>query len=98
MTNLQEYTAGTDPTQQHDYLKLDGITAVDGAEAVTIRFLAVSNKTYTIQFRDSVDDGAWQRLVDVPTAANNRVVETTDEALSSGDARRIYRLVTPRSP
>src|SRR4030095_678384 len=66
MTNLQEYTAGTDPSVKQDYLKIDGIKLINGAEEIAIRFMAVSNKTYTIQYRDSVDSGAWQRLADVP--------------------------------
>src|SRR5881409_2763751 len=33
---------------------------------VDLAFTAVSNKTYLIQFRDSLTSGAWQTLIDVP--------------------------------
>jgi len=95
LTNGQEYTAGTDPTNALSYLKVEGLRLDAGGEAARLEFLAVSNKTYTVQYRDAVDTGEWSRLADVVAVATNRVVEVTD-GLGPTDGTRFYRLVTPR--
>jgi hypothetical protein len=55
----------------------------------------VSNRTYTIEYTDALEAGAWSRLADVPARPVNR-----EEALVDPDSspRRFYRLVTPRLP
>ena len=75
MKNWQEYVAGTDPTNAQSYLKVDQLT-VNGPASV--RFQAVSNKTYTVQFKDSVTAAAWQKLSDVVARPSNRVEVVTD--------------------
>jgi hypothetical protein len=97
LTNGQEYTAGTDPTNALSYLKMDSITPAEGGSAATLGFWAVSNKTYTVQYRDSLDSGDWSRLVDVVAVSSNRVLEISDPGAPTA-ARRFYRLVTPRTP
>jgi hypothetical protein len=97
LTNEQEYTAGTDPTNALSYLKVDSITLTGGDSAAALGFLAFSNKTYTVQYRDSLDSGEWSRLADVVAVSSNRVVEISDPGTATA-ARRFYRLVTPRAP
>ena len=45
-SNLQEYLAGTDPTDAHSYLRLDSIQ-IDQTQAV-IRFTAMAGRTYSL--------------------------------------------------
>jgi predicted amidohydrolase len=97
LTNEQEYTASTDPTNALSYLKVNSLTLAEGGTATTLGFLAVSNKTYTVQYRDSLDSGEWSRLADVAAVSSNRVVEISDLGAPTV-ARRFYRLVTPRAP
>jgi predicted amidohydrolase len=97
LTNGQEYTAGTDPTNALSYLKVDSITPAEGGSAAMLGFWAVSNKTYTVQYRDSLEIGDWSRLVDVVAVSSNRLVEISDPGPVTA-ARRSYRLVTPRTP
>jgi predicted amidohydrolase len=97
LTNGQEYTAGTDPTNALSYLKVDTITLAEGSSTTMLRFFAVSNKTYTVQYRNSLDDGGWNRLVDVVALSSNRLVEISDPGMVTA-AQRFYRLVTPRVP
>jgi hypothetical protein len=96
--NAAEYGAGTDPTNALSYLRMDTITLENGGGATALRFLAVSNKTYTIQYRESPDTGEWNRLADVVAVPTNRVVEMVDPVLEAGVSRRFYRLATPRLP
>jgi hypothetical protein len=92
LTNGQEYTAGTDPADALSYLKFDSLTAGAGA---TIRFGAISNRTYTVEFSDDLGSASWSKLADVPARANNRVETVID---SGSNSNRVYRLATPRQP
>ena len=58
MTNLQEYQTGTDPTNALSYLTVDNLVLDDGGKAAMVRFLAVSNRTHTVQCRSTAEDGA----------------------------------------
>jgi len=90
MSNLAEYLAGTDPTSDQSYLRID-----QGPGATTVSVAAVSNRTYTVQYTDVVGSGLWRRLGDIVARPNNRVESFTD---SSGNTNRFYRVVLPRQP
>ncbi len=93
MSNRQEYLAGTDAANPASRLRIDGLTRPPG---VLLHFMAMSTCTYTLQFTDSLDPMAvWRKLDDVPAMITNHVVEIADP---DTQARRAYRLVTPRQP
>jgi hypothetical protein len=94
-TNKQEYEAGTDPHSAASFLQIDDVdTDFSGTGTVFIRFLATSNKTYTVQGRNSLTGAGWSRITDVPSSSTNRMVEVMDQP-GVGVERRYYRLVTP---
>jgi hypothetical protein len=84
--------AGTDPQDPQSYLKVDQVDASGGA---TLRFIAISNKTYTIQFSDTLDNPEWHKLIDVNARVTNRNAVVADPGPGAG---RYYRLVTPKLP
>jgi hypothetical protein len=92
MSNRQEYIAGTDPSDGLSYLKIDSLTAVGGA---TLKFGAISNRTYSVQYNDDLASGVWSKFADVPARASNRVETLVDASFTTN---RAYRLVTPRHP
>jgi hypothetical protein len=92
MNNWQEYRAGTNPTNASSRLQVE-ISASPGQ--ATLRFGAISNLTYTLQYRERLDGGAWTRLADVPARTSNHV-ETITHTNPTG--RGFYRVVTPRQP
>ena len=92
MSNRAEFLAGTDPNNSASYLRIDGITVNNGA---SLTFGAISNRTYTIQFLDSLNTGAWLKLMDIPARTNNRVETILDSAYTTN---RLYRLATPLQP
>ena len=94
MTNWQEYIAGTDPTNALSYLKVDQVTL--GVGGTFIEFSAISNKTYTVQFKESLSAGRWTRLADVANRPTNWVARVPDPYPPA--ERRLYRLVTPQLP
>jgi hypothetical protein len=92
MFNWQEYTAGTDPTNALSYLKIDTLSLSNGT---AVQFSAISNRTYSIQYKDSVGSTQWFKLGDVLALASNRLERIPDPASTTN---RFYRLVTPRQP
>jgi len=95
--NGQEYWADPDPTNALSCLKVAGIRLNAEGEAARLEFVAMSNETYTVQYREALDTGDWQRLADVVAVGTNRAVELSDPAAGAAH-RRYYRLATPRIP
>ncbi|MCI0743851.1 MAG: lamin tail domain-containing protein [Verrucomicrobia subdivision 3 bacterium] len=98
LSNLEEYRAGTDPRDPESYLRIESIEselAISGS--MRISFVAVSNRTYTVEHRDSLLPGAWNRLNDVTATTSNRIVTLIDSPPATV-SRRFYRLATPRVP
>ena len=91
LSNRAEYLAGTNPQDALSYLKVDQIT---GGPA-TLQFSAVSNRTYSVQFKGSLDAPTWQKLIDVGARSTNRIETVTDPDPTPG---RFYRLATPGQP
>ena len=89
--NWQEYLAGTDATDALSYLKVDGIEALSGARQ--LQFMALSNRTYRVVFKEDLDEPDWTELVSFPARATNHVESPVDA--SSSAAKRYYRLITP---
>ena len=92
-SNLGEYRAGTSPTNGGSCLKLEGVTQANGT--ATVSFNAVSNQTYTVEWRADLGD-TWTKLTDLIARTNSRVESVTDS--SAGDAARFYRVCNPRRP
>jgi len=91
LSNREEYLAGTDPRDALSYLKVDRLTA--GAGLPTLEYRAVSNKTYSILWKPSLDSGNWSVLTNPPAYPTNRLEQVIDP--TPGVGRRIYRLATP---
>ena len=66
--------------------------------AMTISFLAVSNRTYTVEASPSLAPGPWIPIAEVVAMPTNRVVTLTDPLATGTNQQRVYRLVTPRQP
>ena len=92
LPNLEDYRAGTDPTNAASVLRITRFTA--GNPAV-LEFDAVSNKTYTVQYSDRVSGGVWTKLADFVGRDNNRIETATD---SGAGTNRFYGILTPRQP
>lgn len=91
LTNAQEYKAGTHPANALSYLGAELNTTTGSA---TIQFNAISNKTYTVQYKDALSLPFWRRLGDFPARTDNRVETITGSTWTN----RFYRVVTPRTP
>jgi hypothetical protein len=78
-----------------------GIDSVDisvGAPPLLrLHFTAAAGQTYTVQFRGSLANGIWSKLIDVPAQPAAQSVEITDPILPAS-AQRFYRIVAPQQP
>ena len=92
MRNRDEYLAGTDPIDSQSYLRIDQSTV---ANQTTLLVAAVSNRTYSVQFSDSLAAGSWNNLVRLAARPTNRVESIPDP---TGTTNRYYRVVLPAQP
>ena len=93
LTNLQEFLAGTHPNESASVLALSIMQDVD---RVVLEFLAVSNLTYSVIYKLSLQDAFWLKLADIPALPTNRAVNVTNSL--GGNSARFYRLTTPLQP
>lgn len=90
LSNADEYLAGTNPTNAASCLQVEA--AIEAGRAA-LRFDAISNRTYTIEYSTSPRGAGWIRQADVVAHSTNRFRFTTDVDLRSN---RFYRVLTPR--
>jgi hypothetical protein len=93
-SNLQEYWAGTDPHDSNSFLKISGI--VGSGNAVSLQFIAASNHTYSVLYKESLGDALWTKLADVPGQSVTQSMTVNDPTPMTSS--RFYRLVTPAQP
>jgi hypothetical protein len=87
MTNLQEYWAGTSPTNAASALRLFA-TSANGR---VLSFQAMSNHAYNLQTRAGFQ-APWTSLLTVAPSPTNRWISVTN--LTASDSGRYYRVQT----
>jgi len=92
-SNLHEYQAGTNPTNALSVFKIEGFVLTNSA---AFRFLAVSNKTYSVQFAPALANAPWVNLSNVVARTTNRTIAITQPKVAN--TNRFYRVVTPQQP
>ena len=93
-----ELDAGTDAADPQSNFRIQSVLLSGPSNSeLLLSFTAVSNRTYTVQFRDRFDSGPWSRWVDVDAHPSNRFVTLTN-SLPAAAGSRAYRLVTPQAP
>jgi hypothetical protein len=90
-SNLDEFRAGTDPTNPNDVLR-PILSKIAGGWKIT--FTAQSRKSYTVQYKSALSAATWTNLQTVPEQPGVRTIEITDTGLGA-ESTRFYRIVTP---
>jgi len=80
------------PVAPGSALRIDSLSRTRG---VTLRFSAVPNRSYTVQYADSPITGPWQKLADVPARPTRHTATVSDP---NPGPSRFYRVVTPMLP
>ena len=91
LTNLEEYMAGTDPRDPASFLRVERVSADLGSFAIT--FNAVSNRTYSVLYKEDPTELSWSVLATTLGRITNRL-ETVIDPVGT-NISRIYRLRTP---
>jgi len=88
-TNLQEFTAGTDPNNRSSSL---GITKTQtlGSDMV-VSFPSVLGKLYRVEYSDTLQSGSWSPLQD-HVIGTGVIIQVTDPGAASV-RKRFYRIV-----
>ena len=93
VSNADEFRSGTDPRSDTSYLRVEDFRLDGVVPASRISFLAMSNRTYSVQYKDMLDPASvWTTLESVFAQSANRTVVAIDSARVTN---RFYRLVTP---
>jgi len=89
-TDLQEFLAGTDPTNQGSALRVLTLAPLGGS-GTRLLWSAAPGKTYQAQFKDQLGDADWTNLPGL-IMANGTTASTTDPGAGQG-SQRFYRVV-----
>jgi len=91
--NLQEYLAGTNPRNATSVFRAG--LQLNSSGLLTFEFTAAANKAYSIEFRDSLESGSWQKLTDIASAPSERGLQLPINVTGS---MRFYRIVVLSPP
>jgi hypothetical protein len=89
MTTMQDYIAGTDPTDPTSVFQVLVAPPASPGGNVTLVWTAVAGRSYSVQYTDSLDNPAWQTLNGTPTISGNQ----GQFAVPSDQTSRYYRIV-----
>jgi len=89
-TDLQEFRAGTDPTDRGSILRVLTIDSLDGRTR-TILWTAQPGRAYRVQFKRDVMDADWVDLPGIVTATGT--TGSKEDTSAVGQLRRFYRVV-----
>jgi len=90
MSDLQEFLAGTDPTNNGSILRVLALSSLAGG-GNTLFWSAQPGKRYRVQFKNSLTETDWSNLSD-PVTASSTTASLPDNS-SGSQAQRFYRVV-----
>jgi len=90
MSNYEEYIAGTNHEDNNSNLKLTGNMA---GPDIVLTFDAVSNRSYSVLYKNQLEASTWTKLADVPAQPLTQPVTVTNS--QPANPTTFYRLVTP---
>lgn len=91
-TNWEEFMAGTNPNSAASFLQINVAPVPAGAQ---LSFSAVSNKSYTVQYRDTLNSGGWQVFSNLSALPSNASITLP---VATTNSSRLFRLATPQLP
>ncbi|PYK99200.1 MAG: hypothetical protein DME19_09570 [Verrucomicrobia bacterium] len=97
-TNFQEYLSGTDPRDAQSCLKIESTTTSNSTpQTILIRLNAAADRTYTVQYRNSLATGDWLKLTNVAPPLVSGLMDVAVPSATNSNTR-YYRVVTPWQP
>ena len=90
-TNFAEFNAGTNPRDNASVFKLTASSTTETG-TLALEFTAVAARSYSVQYRDSLASGPWEKYYDVPAGPNTRSELIT---VPMNTTARFFRIITP---
>lgn len=94
--NRAEYLAGTDPRNGSSIFAARVVRGPVAGQW-SVRFTATAGKTYSVFYKNSLNDPTWTKLNDVPAQGTTGEIGVTDSTAGSATAR-FYQVITPQVP
>jgi Tol biopolymer transport system component len=88
-TDLEEFLAGTDPTDANSILRAMLLLAPDGT--TTVLWHSVPGKSYRVEFKDGLDEGGWVGIPGVVQASG--LTSSLRDETTSLAGQRFYRVL-----
>jgi len=79
VTNIDEYTAGTDPNDPNDVFRVSSITRTGNTVSIVVP--AKTGRIYNLQRRADLGTGTWENVITVGPPAANGDLTLTDPAI-----------------
>jgi hypothetical protein len=95
LTNLEEFLSGTHPRDDTSIFQFDSVLRSNNV--IQLLFTAAADRTYSVQYRNSLSTGSWQNLTNINSAPSQRSISISEPSSEDGEGR-YYRLVTPAAP
>jgi Tol biopolymer transport system component len=89
MTVLQDYVAGTNPTDPTSIFQLQSPPPASSGGGLTLNWMAAPGRTYSVQFKNSLDDPSWQTFAGTPVINGNQ----GQLAVPTDQSARYFRIV-----
>jgi Tol biopolymer transport system component len=87
VSDLNEFLAGTDPTDPNSFLRLQISPMVSPAGQVVLSWIAAPNKAYRVEYKSNLLDASWTVLSEGST-----IVGGQGYAYDGGGGSRFYRV------
>jgi hypothetical protein len=100
MSNLQEYLAGTNPTDPNSNLRITAISGNAVGSTATLTWTSVSSRLYYVEETTDLTTGAWATNVTLGVVSPDLGSTTTRSLTDSAASNRFFRVqaVVPLSP
>lgn len=92
VSNLQEYLAGTDPTNANSVLKITQVSSDASTGSFTLVFPSVLGKTYTYDYKNELTDANWISPGATYNGTGNDVTLNFSASDLGGQSRRFFRI------
>jgi Bacterial TSP3 repeat len=100
MSNLQEYLAGTNPTDPNSRLRITAVGANTIGSSATLTWTSVPSRLYCVEERTNLTTGAWATNLTLGVVSPDVGSTTTRGLIESAVTNRFFRVqaIVPLSP
>ena len=91
-TNLQEFQMGTDPRDPGSRFSISSVQPSASGESMVIGFNTVADRTYRVEFKNDLNDPAWQ-VLGTDILGTGGAVQVVDTVSTATTPTRFYHVV-----